>query len=199
MKKGIAIYGGSFNPPANSHISIANQIIEKIEFIQELVFLPVNIEYGKDELISNEHRYNMLTIICKSNKKFTVSDYELKSKEKNYTIDTLNVLKEKYKKELYFVIGTDNLKEIKFWKEAEELLNQFKLIVVERGNDSFEDIIKEDKFLKVHEKSLIKADGVKTEYIKKSKKKKKEKNKENISQYLPLEIKKYIKDNKLYL
>ena len=41
MKKGIAIYGGSFNPPANSHISIANQIIEKIEFIQELVFLPV--------------------------------------------------------------------------------------------------------------------------------------------------------------
>ena len=199
MKKGIAIYGGSFNPPANSHISIANQIIEKIEFIQELVFLPVNIEYGKDELISNEHRYNMLTIICKSNKKFTVSDYELKSKEKNYTIDTLKVFKEKYKKELYFVIGTDNLKGIKFWKEADELLNQFKLIIVERENDCFEDIIEKDDFLKMHKNIQIKADGVKTEYISSSQIREKLKKNENISEYLSLEIKEYIKTNKLYL
>lgn len=198
MEKGIAIYGGSFNPPANSHISIANQIIEKIELIEQLIFLPVNIEYGKDELISNEHRYNMLKLTCKNNK-IEVSDYELQSNEKNYTIDTLKVLKEKYKKELYFVIGTDNLKEVKFWKDAEELLNQFKLIVVERENDCFEDIIEKDDFLKMHKKNLIRAEGVKTEYICSSQIRDKIKKKEDISKYLPIEIQEYIYENKLYI
>lgn len=199
MEKGIAIYGGAFNPPANSHISIANQIVEKIEFIEQLIFLPVNVEYGKDELISNTHRYNMLKLICKNNNKFEVSDYELQSNEKNYTIDTLKALKEKYKKELYFVIGTDNLKEVKFWKDAEELLNQFKLIVVERENDCFEDIIEKDDFLKMHKKNIIRAEGVKTEYICSSKIREKIKKKEDISKYLPIEIQEYIYKNKLYI
>ena len=199
MEKGIAICGGSFNPLSNSHISIANQIIEKIEFIEQLIFLPVNVEYGKDELISNMHRYNMLKLICKNNNKFEVSDYELQSNEKNYTIDTLKALKEKYKKKLYFVIGTDNLKEIKFWKDAEELLNQFKLIVVERENDYFEDIIEKDDFLKMHKKNLIRAEGVKTEYICSSKIRDKIKKKEDISKYLPIEIQEYIYENKLYI
>lgn len=199
MKKGIAIYGGSFNPPANSHISIAKQIIEKINFIEKIVFLPVNIEYEKNELISNEHRYNMLQLICNNNSKFEISSYEMNNKQKNYTIDSLNALKQIYQSELYFVIGTDNLKNIQTWKEVDSLLKNFKILVVEREDDCFETIIENNKFLSKYKNSFIKANNVKTAYVSSSVIRESIKLNEDVSQYLPYGIEEYIKKHKLYI
>jgi len=47
-KKILAIFGGSFNPPLNSHFSLAQQIVNEYENIEKVIFVPVNSKYEKD-------------------------------------------------------------------------------------------------------------------------------------------------------
>ena len=54
-KKVIAVFGGSFNPPINSHCLLAKQIIEKCDVIEKLIFVPVSTKYQKSKLAEDEH------------------------------------------------------------------------------------------------------------------------------------------------
>ena len=127
-KRTIAIFGGSFNPPLNSHFSIAEQIIEEYENIEKIVFVPVSKIYKKSNLIGNEHRYNMLKLVCDKNSKFSVSDVELKGDVQLHTIETLELLKKDYSNyELCFIIGTDNLKDLPNWNTPDLLLEKYNL------------------------------------------------------------------------
>ena len=38
----IVVFGGSFNPPLNSHFSLAEQIISEYENVEKVIFVPVN-------------------------------------------------------------------------------------------------------------------------------------------------------------
>ena len=148
-KNVIAVFGGSFNPPANSHISLAKQVLENNSNIEKVIFVPVNVKYNKEGLASNEDRFFMLQKICENNEGIEVSDIEITSQRQLYTIETLRLIQEKYKEyEIYFVLGTDNLKELETWHEADELLKKFKMLVLERGDDDIEQIIEEDDFLR---------------------------------------------------
>ena len=66
QRKTIAIFGGSFNPPINSHIILAKQVLKKVE---KIIFVPISTKYKKEGLEKDEHRYNMLKIICDKEKK----------------------------------------------------------------------------------------------------------------------------------
>ena len=41
-KKILAVFGGSFNPPLNSHFSLAQQIVNEYDNIEKVIFVPVN-------------------------------------------------------------------------------------------------------------------------------------------------------------
>lgn len=160
-KEVIAVFGGSFNPPANSHISLAKQILENISNIEKVIFVPVNVKYNKEGLASNEDRFFMLQKICENNEGLEVSDIEITSQRQLYTIETLRLIQEKYKEyEIYFVLGTDNLKELETWHEADELLKKFKMLVLERGDDDIEQIIEDDDFLRKYKTSFIKLQNI---------------------------------------
>ena len=118
MKRQIAIFGGCFNPPLNSHFSLAEQILNEHESIEKVLFVPVNSKYSKPGLIENEHRYNMLKLVCDKNEQFEVSRIELDKDRQLYTIETLLELQKEYEDyELLFITGSDNLKEFDKWKE----------------------------------------------------------------------------------
>ena len=105
QKKQIVMYGGAFNPPLNSHFSLAEQIINENEQVEKIIFVPVNSLYEKIDLISNEHRYQMLKAVCDRNEKFEVSTIELESSRPLYTIETLQKLQEQYPEyEIAFMI-----------------------------------------------------------------------------------------------
>lgn len=157
----IAVFGGSFNPPANSHLNLAKQILEKDKNIEKVIFVPVNEKYNKEGLASNEDRLSMLKEICKNNDNLEVSNIEVSSERQLYTIETLTLIQEQYKEnEIYFVLGTDNLKELETWYKPNELLQKFKILVLERGNDKVEDIIENSDFLKKHKTAIIKSPNI---------------------------------------
>ena len=155
MKK-IIVYGGAFNPPLNSHFSLAEQVLIEYQDIEKIIFVPVSNKYKKNNLLGNNHRYNMLKLICDKNDKFEVSRIEMDNERQLYTIETLKLFKEIYpQNEIVFMTGTDNLKELDTWKYGEELLENFKIIILQRGIQKSDEIIESSEFLKRYKDSFI--------------------------------------------
>ena len=73
----VVIFGGSFNPPLNSHFSIAEHVLNEYKNVEKIIFVPVNTNYNKKGLIKSEHRYNMLKKVTDKNNKFEVSDIDI--------------------------------------------------------------------------------------------------------------------------
>lgn len=157
----IAIFGGAFNPPTMAHLNLAKQVLTKIKNIRKVIFVPVSTKYNKSGLASDEDRFNMLKCICRNEKRLEVSSMELDSTRQLYTIETLKKFKKIYPRDnIYFILGTDNLKELTTWHEAELILQEFKIIVLERDNDIMEDIIENDNILTKYKNSFIKLEQI---------------------------------------
>ncbi len=187
----IGIFGGSFNPPHKMHERMARELIQK-KILDKIIFVSTGNKYQKKELIDGEYRLAMLNIIASKYSSFDVSDFELKN-ELTYTYQTLEYFKEKYPNdEIYFILGADNLSDIKNWKNYEYLLEHYYFVVINRGNakmkllEEYKDYeshivfapIAQDSlsstqiryWLKNHEEhALLELDGDVLEYIKKNK------------------------------
>lgn len=152
----IVIFGGSFNPPLNSHFSIAQDLLNEYKEINKVIFVPVNSKYEKPGLINNEDRYNMLKLVCDKNKKFDVSRVEIDSERPLYTIETLNYFDKKYpNNEILFLMGSDNLKEFPTWNSADKICEKYKSYVFKRDDDNIKNIIEKDEFLSKNKNSFI--------------------------------------------
>lgn len=200
QKKIIAIFGGSFNPPINSHVLLAKQVLKKIKSVEKIIFVPVSTKYKKENLIEDKHRYNMLKIICNKEDQLEVSSVELDSKRQLYTVETLDYFKRAYKEnDIYFIIGTDNLKEFDTWKSPDKILQNYKLIVLERDNDNLEKIIENNKLLSNNKNSIIRIDGINRIDLSSTMIREKIKNRENVEEFIDRDVWRYIQENKLYL
>lgn len=200
MRKQIAIFGGCFNPPLNSHFSLAEQILNEHQNIEKILFVPVNSQYSKSGLIENEHRFNMLKLVCDKNEKFDVSRIEIDNSRQLYTIETLIELQKEYENyELLFITGSDNLKELDKWKSADKLVRKFKILILERDEDNMNDIINSNAFLIENKESFIKANinlrsNLSSTFVRDCIKSGK-----CIKYLTTSEVEKYIIDNKLYI
>lgn len=192
----IGIFGGSFNPPHNMHREIAEELINK-QYVDKIIFVPTGSKYKyKTNLISDKHRYKMLEIICKNNKKLEVSDYELKD-QVVYTYQTLNYFKDKYKNdEIYFICGTDNLTYMDKWKNGIDILENNKILVIKRDTDDIKEIL--NRFYKYQDNILI--SDIEPKVLSSTMIREKIKNNDkDLNKYLDKDVYEYIKDNKLYL
>lgn len=136
----VGIFGGSFNPPHIAHKKIA-EILLKGKFLDKIVYVPTGNKYTKPLLIPAEHRYNMLKLFIENNKHLEVSDFEIK-KSLVYTYETLDYFQKKYKNdEIYFILGTDNLRQINTWKNADYLLRNYKFLVIKRNDDNIDKML----------------------------------------------------------
>lgn len=198
-KKQIVIFGGCFNPPLNSHFSLAEQLVNEYKQIEKIIFVPVNSKYQKTDLISNEHRYNMLKLVCDNNEKFEVSRLEIDSIRPLYTIETLTIFKEKYPDyEIAFTTGSDNLKEIDTWKEAPTLLKNFKIYVLNRSKDDIEKIILSNDLLKENRQAFIECKSIIRTNLSSTFARENIRNGKSIRYLAPEEVIKYIEKNNLY-
>ena len=199
IRKVIVMYGGSFNPPLLSHFSLAEQIISEYEQVEKVIFVPVNSEYEKSGLASNQDRYNMLKLEIDRNKDFILSDIEIKSDKPLYTIESLEILQKQYPDyEFWFTMGTDNLRLLETWNRVEELTNKYKIIILERDKDKVEDVLEENKFLKEHQKNFLVMKNIIKNNMSSTIARQRIKEGKGIRYFTTEEIEKYIKENDLY-
>lgn len=190
-KKVIAVFGGSFNPPTVAHINLAKQILKRVENIEKVIFVPVSTKYNKNGLAPDEQRFNMLKCICRDEEGLEVSRIELDSSRQLYTIETLKEIRSgNPNKDIYFILGTDNLKELETWYKAEELISSFKILILKRDNDNIETIIKENYLLQKYRNSFIELDNIEQIDLSSSYIREKVVKGEDITDLVPEEIKK---------
>jgi len=66
-------------------------------------------------------------------KNIEVSDLEIKKENTSYTVDTLNALKNQCPKDDFiWIIGEDQLRDFKRWKNWQEIIEKFGVIIVPR-------------------------------------------------------------------
>jgi nicotinate-nucleotide adenylyltransferase len=147
----IGLFFGSFNPIHVGHLIIANTIANTKE-IDRVIFIvsPHNPHKKKSNLAHEFDRFDMINQSIKDNPKLFVSDIEFHMPKPSYTIDTLIRLREKYPEDrLFLILGEDNLKSFQNWKNAEQILEQFSLIVYPRPGSEPNDLLKRDNVMKV--------------------------------------------------
>ena len=139
-KRKVGIMGGSFDPIHLGHLVVANEVLN-IYKLDEIIFVPSGNPPHKQGLIADSfHRLLMVNLAVLTNEKFSVSDFEIKSPEKSYTLNTLREFHKLYPNtEFYFITGTDAVIDIPNWHEPEELLKLCRFIAVCRPGVSMED------------------------------------------------------------
>lgn len=185
----IAIFGGAFNPPTLAHINLAKQILHNLSNIKKIIFVPVSTKYNKSGLAEDKDRFNMLKTICKEFNNIEVSDIELKSSRQLFTIETLDKIQEQNKnKKIFFIIGTDNLKQLDTWHNVDKLLEKYKVIVLKRNDDNISEIINNSNVLSNHRESIVELKNIKPINLSSTHIREKLKKGEDISKLVPPEI-----------
>lgn len=97
------------------------------------VVSPHNPLKDKSTLLDDHHRLELVRLAIGDNNKMKASDIEFKMKQPSYTIHTLTYLKEKYPAyNFHLIMGSDNLATLHKWKNYEEILKQFHILVYPR-------------------------------------------------------------------
>lgn len=185
----IGFFGGSFNPPSYVHIKLAKALINEYN-LDKVIFVPVGDYYEKASLISSNHRYNMLMLAIEDEEKLGIDSTAIESKNKLYAVDTFKLLKEKYKKDdIFFIMGSDNFRKMPNWKDYNELINEYNIIVIERERKEIRKTNRKNIFCYIP-KEWQEVDSTKI--------RKMIKNNENAEAFLNPKVFNYIKKNKLY-
>ncbi len=140
-RKKVALFGGSFNPIHIGHLALANFICEN-KYVDELWFLltPENPLKKSDNLVNEQLRLKMVELAIDSYSKFFVSDFEFQLPRPSYTINTLRALERKYPNyEFYWVLGADNWLIIDKWKDSDQIIKDFNLIIYPRMGYTIEE------------------------------------------------------------
>lgn len=128
----VGLFGGSFNPIHEGHLKVIKEILNK-EIADELWIVPCKNHALNKCLESSKHRLNMLKLAVKNIRKVKIKDIEIKSKGKNYTINTVKRLKKMYKQHNFIlIVGSDIIAEIVKWYKYKELLGEIDMFVLKR-------------------------------------------------------------------
>ena len=132
----VCLFGGTFDPPHLGHLIIAQTIFEAENFDQ-IVFIPAYQPPHKKGLKISpvDQRLEMLNFAIKENPNFIMSDLEIQRKGLSYSIETIMEYKKQNNiksKDLFYLMGSDSLKQFKKWKEPKMIINESRVIVAIR-------------------------------------------------------------------
>lgn len=140
----ICLFGGTFDPPHIGHLLIAQTIFEA-EYFDKIIFIPVNIPPHKNKIKITpvNLRLEMLKLAIRENPNFEISDIEIQRGGISYSLDTIRGLKTDLKlnrKEIFYIIGSDTLKQFETWHEPAKILEECQVIVAIRPGFKSSDI-----------------------------------------------------------
>ena len=100
----IGVLGGTFDPPHDAHLRIAERSIEQFT-LDKVIFIPSGNPWQKQDATSYLHRYEMTKILIADSNNLEISDIENSEENPSYTYETLKKLNHP-KEELFFILGS---------------------------------------------------------------------------------------------
>lgn len=131
----IGLMGGSFDPIHLGHTELVQLAMEQLS-LDSFVLIPVaNNPWKTGSRATKEQRLKMIQLAISSLNNVSIDTIELDcdTLEKNYTINTLKKLREKYPHDtLYFIMGMDQASQFHKWKSAREISEIVQLVAFNR-------------------------------------------------------------------
>lgn len=197
----IGIFGGSFDPIHNGHLSIAKAALKECD-LRHVILMPTKVSPFKvgHKMASSQDRVSMAELIANKNSDFVVSTIEAFDDRISYTYETMELFTNEYPDDdIYFIMGTDSFLSIKGWYKWEALVRKYAIIIgVRPGYKEHEMLELKNELEKnydaeIHVLSNTEKDISSTEIrnmIRKG---------ESITGLVPYEIERYIYEHRLYL
>ena len=178
----VGIYGGSFNPPHKFHREIVEYLL-KNKYLDKVIVEPAGDNYKKKDLAKFVDRIEMVKLAFQD-----IADISTIGNEGyDYTYEVMDYYKKQYPNdELYFICGEDNIKEIKTWRNAKYLTENYKFLVIGRNNLNVE-----------YEPYIVKVD-MKENDMSSTMIREKIKNNENVDKLVDSKVRDFIYKHNLY-
>ena len=134
----IGVLGGTFDPPQNGHIVLAQTVFERLD-LDVVLFVPAGDPWHKEEEASPAQRAEMVALAIRGHDSFSLSTVDIQRPGPTYTVDTLRDVAKIYPgAELFFILGDEAFATIETWKDFEELGALATFVVVSRHGTRLE-------------------------------------------------------------
>lgn len=181
----IAILGGSFDPPHNGHVKIAENVIAKLNFDQ--VWLMPCFAHAFGKKLSNPADRLAMTMLLET-KTIQTSDYEIRKGGISISFETICDLANLHPHHNFsWIIGSDQIADFPKWEGWQEIINRFGLIVVQR--DKKAQTLDNTTFLQSNDIPNISSTEIRERV----------KNGQPITGLVPEKVEEYIKKHCLYI
>lgn len=155
------IFGGSFDPVHTEHVKLAEAAIKTLRLDRVFVLPAYAPPHKKGRVLAADtHRIAMLRLAFSRVEKAIVSDYEIRRAGVSYTYLTCRHFKALFPDdELFFLAGTDMLRDFYTWKNPEDILRNVTLAVCDRAEKNEEWEKKEgERFFATFGKKFVRID-----------------------------------------
>ena len=164
----IILFGGTFDPIHLAHTTIASEAVKHLK-ADTLIFIPAKHSPLKSffPIANDEDRLTMISLAIAGDKKFKVSDYELKKTEPSYTLNTVRYFKNFLggQMELYWLIGADSIDDLAGWYKITDLIDECNLSVMCRAGYKAPDFAKFEAVWGPQRKVKLQKNIIKTSLI----------------------------------
>lgn len=195
----IAVFGGSFDPVHTEHIKLVEFALAELHLDKLFVMPAYAPPHKKGKTLSpDKDRLEMCRLAFTHLDRVVVSDYEIAKGGVSYTYLTCQHFKAEYPDaEIFLLVGTDMLRNFPTWKNPQEILSCVTLAVCGR-NEQGEWIEKEqEEFFSLFQKRFVYL-SYNGKDISSTKIRVWAGAGMRLSEYVPLPVEEYIRENELY-
>jgi nicotinate-nucleotide adenylyltransferase len=132
------VFGGTFDPIHIGHLAAVDDAAALLD-LDLVLFVPNRIPpHKQDRRVSRtEDRVAMVQLSIQENPRFGLSTVELEREGPSYTLDTLRQLRGQMPDDdIVFLAGCDALGALHTWHQPEELLDEFRMVIMDRPTGS---------------------------------------------------------------
>lgn len=130
----LGIFGGTFNPPHIGHMILAETAADALN-LDRVYFVPAADPPHKVGMprASVEHRVQMVTRAIADNPRFELSRVDIDRPGPHYAADMVGIFQQENPgAELFFLMGSDSLRDLLEWVRPAELVAACNIVVMSR-------------------------------------------------------------------
>ncbi len=163
--KRIVVFGGTFNPLSRAHGDLIRYLVKHLKCEKGILLPTGNVffhswkNFQEKEIIPLSIRLEILNEYKKRNKNIDIELIEVEGKTYK-TYDSLTYLKEKYPGyKILFAFGSEKADELDRWYRIEDILKEFKIVLIRRNFDNLDQLFNEKDIFKNFKDSYILVDS----------------------------------------
>jgi nicotinate-nucleotide adenylyltransferase len=130
----LGLFGGTFDPPHIGHLIVAQDAIAALH-LDRVIFIPAGSPPHKRDrpVTAGGTRAAMLEAAVRDDPRFEVDRIEIERSGPSYSVDTAEALHARHPAaDLFFLVGADQFREFRTWREPERLAGLVKVAIMSR-------------------------------------------------------------------